>query len=108
MTMDKEPTNYEILEAVNKFATHTEEQFQEIKSEIGGMKSEIGGMKALMVTKDYLDEKIFTMRGDIIAVIKQEDVKYQTLINIMRKRELISFEDEKAILSQPPFPKLYV
>lgn len=113
--MDKEPTNYEILEAINTFANHTEKRFQKIeeslggmKSEIGGMKSEIGSIRAQMVTKDYLDEKINSMRGDLVSVIKQEDDKFKTLICVMRKRELISFEDEKVILSMKPFPKLYV
>lgn len=106
--MEKEATNNEILEAINIFAEHTEERFQKIEQDIGSMKSDIGSMKALMVTKDYLDEKVNEMRGDLVSVINQEDKKFQTLIMIMRNRELLTFDDEKVILSMKPFPKLYV
>lgn len=112
---DKEPTNQEILEAINEFATNTEQRFNKIegeikgiKGEIGSIKGEIGGIKATMVTKDYLDSKLFDLRGDIISVIRKEDIKMAKLIDILQKRNVINSEDVKIILSMEPFPQLFV
>lgn len=98
---DKEPTTKEILEAINAFSAETDKQFAQIKGEIGGI-------KATMVTKDYLDSKLFDLRGDIISVIRKEDVKMAKLIDILQKRNVINSEDVKIILSMEPFPQLFV
>lgn len=105
---EKEPTNQEILEAINEFATNTEQRFNKIEGEIKGIKGDIGGIKATMVTKDYLDSKLFDLRGDIISVIRKEDIKMAKLIDILQKRNVINSEDVKIILSMEPFPQLFV
>lgn len=91
---DKEPTNQEILEAINVFSSEVDKQFAKIK--------------ATMVTKDYLDSKLFDLRGDIISVIRKEDAKMAKLIDILQKRDVINSEDVKIILSMEPFPQLFV
>lgn len=98
---DKQPTNQEILEAISAFSTEVDKQFLQIKGEFGSVKDS-------MVTKDYLDTKLLDLRGDIISVIKTEDVKVAKLIEILQKRNVISPEDVKAILSMAPFPQLFV
>ncbi len=73
------------LEAIHDLAQSMDERFQEVHAEIGGMKSEIGGMKseiggmkveirsmkAVMVTKDYLDEKLADHHSDIVNHVKK-------------------------------------
>ena len=94
-----EPTNKEILGAINKFADKTEKRFGgledrmgkleedvgELKSDVGELKSDVGELKSEMVTKDYLDEKLFDLRGDIISVVKKEDVKMGRLVEILKR-----------------------
>lgn len=106
--LDKEPSNQEILEAINEFATNTEQRFNKLEGEISGIKGEIGSIKAGMVTKNYLDSKLFDLRGDIISVIRKEDAKMAKLIDILQKREIINSEDVKIILSMEPFPQLFI
>lgn len=91
---NKEPTIKEILEAINVFSAEVDKQFAKIK--------------ATMVTKDYLDGKLFDLRGDIISVIRKEDIKMAKLIDILQKRHVINSEDVKIILSMEPFPQLFI
>lgn len=98
---NKEPTTKEILEAINAFSSEVDKQFAQVKGEISGI-------KATMVTKDYLDSKLFDLRGDIISVIRKEDAKMAKLIDILQKRNIINSEDVKIILSMEPFPQLFI
>ena len=96
-----ESSNTEILQIINNYATHIEE-------EIGGIKTEIGGIKATMVTKDYLDDKLSDLKGDIIITMRKEDMKFKALVEILQKRNLISSEDVRTVLSMQPFPQMYI
>ena len=110
---NKEPTIYDVLEAINAYATKVDSNFQTIEGDISTMKGDISTMKgrldsieANMVTKDYLDDKLADLRGDLVVMMRKEDIKVKTLVEILRGRNLISEEDEKRILSLEPFPAL--
>jgi len=110
----KEPTNKEILGAINKFADKTEKRFSGLENRMGGLENRMGGlekdmgeMKTEMVTKDYLDEKLFDLRGDIISVVKKEDVKMGKLVEILTEKKVITTKDAQAVLAMEPFAKLF-
>lgn len=92
--LSQEPTNTDILEAINAFSSKVDEQFSKIN--------------ALMVTKEYLDEKMADLRGDIVVVIRKEDTKLRTLIEILQEKQVLDEPDVKRILSLEPFPQLFV
>ncbi|MFH1522230.1 MAG: hypothetical protein ABIE43_00235 [Patescibacteria group bacterium] len=97
--MNNEPTNKEILEAISAFFGENEKQLSEIKAEIKGM-------KATMVTKSYLDDKMADLRGDLVVLMRKEDVKVKRLIEILQKRKVITGKDVKDLMSMEPFPQL--
>ncbi|HEU0051054.1 MAG TPA: hypothetical protein VFQ60_03290 [Patescibacteria group bacterium] len=89
---NNEPTNREILEAINDFANHVELELGTLasgigtltsgvgilKSEVGALKSEVETLKsdvqhvkAVIVTKPYLDDKLADLRGDLVRMVKQ-------------------------------------
>lgn len=112
--MEKETSKNEILEAINEFSTRVDERFDKvegevgsIKSEIGSIKSEVGSIKATMVTKDYLDDKLGDLRGDLVVLMRKEDTKMIKLVEILKRRAIITEAEEKEILSMEPFAKLY-
>jgi hypothetical protein len=96
--MAKDISQQEILDAINVFSAHTDKQFSEIKGEIAGM-------KATMVTRDYLDDKLADLRGDLVVLTRKEDVKVKKLVEILKKRKLISDEEVKEIMAMEPFPQ---
>jgi len=84
----------ELVEVVNDYATNTDRRLDKIE--------------ATMVTRDYLDRKMANMKGDLVAMIRDEDKKLGITVETLAEKKVISKDDEKRILSMEPFPKLYV
>ncbi|MFA5318687.1 MAG: hypothetical protein WC323_04460 [Patescibacteria group bacterium] len=89
---NQEPTNSEILEAINAFSSKNDERLQKIES--------------TMVTKDYLDDKLTDLRGDLVVLVRKEDTKLKTLVSVLKNKNIISEEDVKTINALEPFPQL--
>ncbi len=114
----EQPTNQDILEAVNSFATNVETRFQSLEERVGGVETRLGGLETRlggvetrlggletrvggienkMVTKDYLDEKLYDLRGDLISLTRKEDAKLGTLVRILEKRKVINQNEARQI-----------
>lgn len=104
--MEKEASKNEILEAINNFSTSIDGKISNMQSDITSIKSEIGWIKSNMVTKDFLDEKIADLRGDLVVLVRKEDTKLLKLVDILKERKLISAEEATVVLSMEPFAKL--
>ncbi|MCG2695784.1 hypothetical protein L6248_02535 [Candidatus Parcubacteria bacterium] len=96
-----EPTNKEILKAINAFSFDTDKHFKKVESRLGKVESN-------MVTKDYLDDKLADLRGDLVVLTRKEDTKVKKLIQILNKRNLISDDEVKEALFMEPFAQLFV
>jgi len=114
----------DVLAAVNTFADETHQEFSNIKGEISGIKGDISGIngeisgikgdisgikgeiigiKATMVTKDYLDEKMSDLRGDLVVMMRKEDTKLKTLVGVLKEKSVLDSSDVKRIYSMEPF-----
>ena len=103
--MPKETTNEEILNTINDFANHTEKKFDNLEGRFDNLEGEVNTIKTTMVTKDYLDDKLSDLRGDLVVLMRKEDKKVKALIDILRERQVLTDEDVKKILSMEPFPQ---
>jgi hypothetical protein len=117
--MNSEPTNTEILEAVNNFSTAVDKRFDGIDNRLdsmdnrldsmdnrlGNMDGRLTAVEATMVTKDYLDEKLADLRGDLVVLVRKEDNKFGALITELLKEKVLSQDAAKRILSMEPFPQ---
>ena len=106
--MEKEASKNEILEAVNEFSSKVDERFDKVDERFDKVEGEISSIKASMVTKDYLDEKMADLRGDLVVLMRKEDTKVVKLIEILKRRKVITEIEEKEILSMEPFAKLFI
>lgn len=108
--MSDQPTNQEILEAVNSFSSDVDNQFKEMRSDVDNqfreMRSEINSIKSQMVTKDYLDDKLYDLKGDMVAMTRKEDKKLGVLVEILQKKQVINQSEAKQILEMQPFPQI--
>ncbi|RLC38125.1 hypothetical protein DRH27_03025 [Candidatus Falkowbacteria bacterium] len=91
---------------IDDLAVIVKKKFDKTNKEIGGMKKDIVKIKATMVTKDYLDEKMADLRGDLVVLIRKEDNKVRKLLDVLQKRKVISLKETKEILAMEPFPEL--
>src|SRR3989339_702421 len=73
---------------------------------IGSLDGKVDSLAVKMVTKEYLDDKLADLRGDLVVLTRKEDVKVRTLVEIMKKKQLLSAEEANIILALEPFPQL--
>lgn len=100
--METEPTIGDVLEAVNKGFSGVQVDIEILKadvtaikthisglqSDVVGIKQEITGIKAVMVTKDYLDEKL-----------GRTDGKINSLVNVLERKAVITADDKRTIMA---------
>lgn len=115
MTFEQQKQLDDILEIVTFVRDNAvnKADFEELKNDVNGMKQEIGGIKqeiqhikSTMVTKDYLDDKLADLRGDLILLLRKEDVKLKELITILCMKNVIDEKNKKILFSLEPFPQL--
>ena len=81
-------------------------EFNDLKSEFNDLKSKVTTMHATMVTKDYLDGKLADLRGDLVVLTRKEDTKLKELVEILKKKKILTDDDVKHLLTMEPFPQL--
>lgn len=59
-----------------------------------------------MVTKDYLDEKLGDLRGDLTVLIRKEDNKVKALVEVLVEKKVLNKTDQKKIYSLEPFAQI--
>lgn len=115
--MEKETTTHEILEAINDFFHHIDGKFNDIDKRFDGIDNRLDGIdnrldgvdgrlnkiEATMVTKDYLDDKLADLRGDMVVLMRKEDTKLKKLVDILGKRKVLSEDESNEILGMEPF-----
>ncbi len=77
-------------EAIQGLASHVDERFNQVFT-----KNEL---------TDVLDDKLGTLKGDLIHLTRQEDKKVIALVHVLRKKEMLTYEEAKQIFAMDPFP----
>jgi len=105
----------EVLEIVNfikdNAASHDDikrldKRIDLLDAKVGSLDVKVDSLAVRMVTKEYLDDKLADLRGDLVVLTRKEDVKVRTLVEIMKKKQLLSIEEANRILAMEPFPQL--
>lgn len=78
---------------------------QELNERIDGVEERIGGVESRMVTKEYLDDKLFDLKGDIITGIRKEDKKVNRLIELLQTKQVLEPAEATALLEAVPFTR---
>ena len=105
--MEKETSKNEILEAINEFSNRVDDKFDKVDERFDKLEGRVGKIEATMVTKDYLDDKLVDLRGDLVVLMRKEVTNMIKLVEILKRRAVITEAEEKEILSMEPFAKLY-
>lgn len=62
----------EAMEVIHGLAQHMDDRFVKVEDRLDGIETEQRRMRAVMVTKDYLDEKLAIQHSDIMQHTKLE------------------------------------
>jgi len=99
----------DVLVAVNSFSTRVDEQFESVDSRLGALEGDLSEVKkqlTQMVTKDYLDKRVSEMNGESISLVRKEDAKLFSTIELLNKKDIISEEEKNVLLKMELFPKV--
>ncbi len=86
----------EILEAMNDFAHSVDGRF-------ALMDQRFDRIEGTMVTKDYLDDKLGDLRGDLVFLLRKEDEKLDTLVDTLHETKIITDSAAVRIAALGPF-----
>lgn len=92
-------SNMDVLAShLNDLATHMDERFNEHDKRLTNIYSR-------MVTKDYLDDKIGSLRGELVVLTRREDAKLASLVEELYSEESLSASGRKTVLGMEPFAR---
>lgn len=91
----------ELAEAVSELSTNTDARFDRSDSRL----SNIETVLPTLVTKDYLDEKLADLRGDLVILARQQDKKTNVLVDTLTAKRILDAGDRRRIMSAGPFPE---
>ena len=102
----------EILEAISLMAETIQDvdvktdmldgRLTRIDTRLTRVEADMVTVKSTMVTKDYLDEKLGDLKGDMVAMVRKGDQKVNRLVGVLSGRKTISKTETKEILAIRP------
>ncbi|MBI5654082.1 hypothetical protein HZC53_00280 [Candidatus Uhrbacteria bacterium] len=121
----EDEAKHEILEAVSLLAETVQELsdkmddgFEKVNSRIGGLdarvnsldskttslESRLGRIEATMVTKNYLDDKLGDLKGDMVSMMRKEDRQVGRLVDVLTDKKVLTAAESRDVRSFRPFP----
>lgn len=89
----------ELLTAINLFATNVDDRFTRVDKRLNNI-------EATMTTKEYLDEKMADLRGDLVILARKSNRKFESLVEELVQEGRLSPKAAKLILALEPFPQM--
>lgn len=114
-----DPTIGDVLEAINEFSTNVDKRFDtletrvtrieetmvtkdDLRYEVDRLDSKIGKLRSDLI--DYIADQNMNLRGDIIQVVRGEDRKVVSLVQLLVQKSLITKKEAEGIVAMQPFP----
>jgi uncharacterized coiled-coil protein SlyX len=108
-----------LAETMSDFATNVDgrfdkvdQRFERLETRMTGMESRMTGMDtkmtemgAVMVTKEYLDDKLANLRGDLVVIARKSDRKLSELVEELVHEGSLSRDAARKIMALEPFPQ---
>lgn len=91
----------EILQAIGHYSNTVENRFQTIESKLTNVE---GKLETDMATKEYMDERVSEIKGELIGIIRKEDKKLVSAVEKLEHKSVFSMEDSQEIAAMEPFP----
>jgi len=85
------------FDGVDKRFDGVDKRFDGVDKRFNGVDKRLTRVESTMVTKDYLDEKLVDLRGDIVILLRKEDRKLEALIEKLKERHIITDKDIKEL-----------
>lgn len=83
-----------------------DERFDGVEQRLTNVEQRVTKISATMVTKDYLDDKLADLRGDLVVLMRKEDTKLKKLVERLRAKNVLDDADVREIVRMEPFAAL--
>ena len=103
LVKEGQSTLQDLMEVINNFATRVQGEFTEIHTDIANIK---GQLATRVVTKDYLDEKLLDLKGELFSRTKKEDRQFTTLVNILTTKKILTKTEKRRIGELSPLGRV--
>ena len=77
-----------------------------IDQRVGKLEIEVVDIKSQMVTKDYLDNKLADLRGDLVVMTRKEDYNVNALVQVLENKNILTSQEASSIVTLSPFPSV--
>ena len=78
----------------------------EIRDELKRDIAEVSLKTACMVNVDYLDDKLYDLKGDIVVLTRKEDKKVIRLVEILQSKNILTNKEAKELFMLEPFVRI--
>ena len=90
----------------DKQFARVDKQFARVDKQFARVDKRLTKVEATMVTKEYLDDKLADLRGDIIVWFRKDERRFLYLVEILRQKKVLSDKEVEIIsdikvLAQP-------
>ena len=85
------------FDGVDKNFKDIDGRFKDIDGRFDGVDKRLTHIETTMVTKDYLDEKLADLRGDVVILLRKEDRKLEALIGKLNEKAVITDKDVREL-----------
>jgi hypothetical protein len=80
-------------------------KFNKVDSRFDKVENRLAKVEMNMVSKEYLDEKLLSLKGDLTILMRKEDIKVRALVDLLVHKRIINSEEAGKILALEPFPQ---
>lgn len=93
------------LEAVEGHLSGVEGRLTSVENHLGSLDSRLQHLEDIVVTKDYLDERLGIIKGKDFEIHKQLKMNSVTIVAELRRKKIIGPKRANTILAMQPFPQ---
>jgi len=99
-------TKVDLHELEQRMATKTDlhELEERMDKKFDNLDLKFGKFKHEMF--DHMDEKMTDLRGDLVVLMRKEDMKMVRLCEMLKEKDILADKEIQEILRMEPFPKL--
>lgn len=107
----QQPTNQELLEAINTSFGDVESRLNHLESHMAtkedlkafATKEDLGKMELNIL--DGVDRKLTDLKGDMVVMMRDEDHKVDELIKVLHEKNVLNERESERLLKLRPFPQ---
>jgi len=103
----------QVFTVMHEYAMGVDERFDKVEGRLGNVEGRLGSVagelihvKNQMVTKDYLDNKLADLRGDMGARMRKGNDKFNSLVETLALHKAIPAAEADKILKTQPFARV--